>query len=197
MKKYMSLVALFLFLAMQAQSGFGIKGGYTYNADDGLFKSIDQTYQNKGKSSAGYHVGVFKKFNLTGIYILPELWYVNYKNEFENMDNSRVEIQYKRIDVPVSLGTDVFKIAHVQGGAVLSYYFEDEIDMNQVSDIQQDDIALGFQVGAGVSLDKFGFDVRYDFPLGDRETEWVQENNLNFQTESSPKLLHLSLSYTF
>lgn len=193
----MSFVALFFIVAIYAQSGFGIKGGYTYNADDGLFKTIDATYQAKGSGSDGYHLGVFKKFDLSGMYLQPEIWYVNYKNEFENQNNNSLEIQYKRIDVPVSLGTDLLKIFHFQGGAVLSYYFEDKINIGDISDIKQDDLAIGFQVGGGVSLDRFAIDLRYDFPLGERETEWVQDNNINFQTESSPKLMHLSLSYTF
>ena len=99
--------------------------------------------------------------------------------------------------MPVSVGTSIMSLGYIQAGPVLSYYFDDEIDINEISKLEQDEIALGFQIGGGVEFDRISVNLRYDFPLGDRETEWVQNNDLNFNTESSPKLLHLSLGYKF
>lgn len=197
MKKLFGLAAFLILFAVHAQNGFGIKGGLTYNADDGLLKTANNTYQAKGEGNAGYHLGVYKRLNFTGLYVQPEVWYVNYKNKFQDQTAREFDIQYKRIDVPVSIGTDILGVGYVQGGPVFSYYFEDKIDMNQVSDIKQDEIALGLQIGAGVQLQQFNVGLRYDFPLGDRTTEWVQNQDMNFQTESSPKLLHVSVGYSF
>ncbi|MDO5655012.1 MAG: PorT family protein [Flavobacteriaceae bacterium] len=197
MKKFLSLVAVIIMTGVYAQQGFGIKAGLTYNADDGLIKSANSAYQAKGEGSAGYHLGVYKRLSFTGLYVQPELWYVNFKNTYKDTSAREFDVQIKRIDVPVSLGTNVLGIGYVQAGPVFSYYFQDEIDMNQVSDIKQDDIALGLQIGAGVQLQQFSANLRYDFPMGKRSTEWVQNSNYNFQTESSPKLLHLSIGYSF
>ena len=197
MKKWIGLAAVLMMFSLNAQNGFGIKGGLTYNADDGLLTTANNTYQSNGEGSAGYHLGVYKRLNLTGLYIQPELWYVNYKNKFHDQSAREFDVQYKRIDVPVSVGTSILGMGYIQGGPVFSYYFEDNIDMNQVSDLEQDEIALGLQIGAGVQLQQFNVNLRYDFPLGDRTTEWVQNNDMRFQTESSPKLLHLSVGYSF
>lgn len=197
MKRILGFAAFLMLFTLNAQSGFGVKGGLTYNADDGLIKTANSTYQANGEGSAGYHLGVYKRFGLSGLYIQPELWYVNFKNKYEDQTAREFDVNYKRIDVSVSVGTDIMGIAYIQGGPVFSYYFEDDIDMNQISDVKQDEIALGLQIGGGVQLDKFNIGLRYDFPLGDRTTEWVHNNDLQFQTESSPKLLHVSLGYSF
>ncbi len=197
MRSIISILVLFVAVSLSAQSGFGVKGGLTYNADDGLFKSVDQAYQSKGEGSMGYNIGVYKRFALTGLYVQPEVMYVNYKSKFEDSARKDYEVTYKRIDVPVSVGTTVLKMGYVQAGPVLSYYFDDKIDVNELSNVKQDEIALAFQLGAGVELNNLSLNLRYDFPLGDRETEWVRDNDFNFNTESTPKLLHVSLGYRF
>lgn len=197
MKNLISIFVLFLFTAASAQSGFGVKGGLTFNADEGLFKTIDNNYETKGENSVGYHVGLYKRFSLTGLYIQPELMYVNYKNTFEDQMSREFDIKYQRLDVPISVGTNVLQLAYIQAGPVLSYYFEDDINLDDVQNLKQDEIALGFQIGAGVELNQLSLNLRYDFPLGDRESEWVRDSDLNFNTETTPKLLHLSLGYRF
>lgn len=197
MKNLISIFVLFLFTAASAQSGFGVKGGLTFNADEGLFKTIDNNYETKGENSVGYHVGLYKRFSLTGFYIQPELMYVNYKNTFEDQMSREFDIKYQRLDVPISVGTNVLQLAYIQAGPVLSYYFEDDINLDDVQNLKQDEIALGFQIGAGVELNQLSLNLRYDFPLGDRESEWVRDSDLNFNTETTPKLLHLSLGYRF
>lgn len=197
MKNLVSIFVLFVFTAVSAQSGFGIKGGLSFNADDGLFKSISSNYETKGENSVGYHVGLYKRFSLGGLFIQPELMYVNYKNSFEDQMSRDFDVKYQRVDVPISVGTNVLQLAYIQAGPVLSYYFEDDISMNDVQNLKQDEIALGFQVGAGVEFNQLSLNLRYDFPLGDRESEWVHESDFNFNTETTPKLLHLSLGYRF
>src|SRR5690606_32734366 len=122
MRSIISILVLFVATSLSAQSGFGVKGGLTYNADDGLFKSVDQAYQSKGEGSMGYNIGVYKRIALTGLYVQPEVMYVNYKSKFEDSARKDYEVTYKRIDVPVSVGTTVLKMGYVQAGPVLSYY---------------------------------------------------------------------------
>ncbi|MGI9525878.1 MAG: outer membrane beta-barrel protein [Weeksellaceae bacterium] len=192
-----SLLFLVLIIAGFAQAQIGVKAGLTYNADDGLYKSVENTYTNKGKGSMGYHVGIYKKFALTGLYVQPELWYVNYKNEFENQAGKDIDVKYKRIDLPISVGTSVLRLGYVQAGPVFSYYFDDKINIDEISEIEQTDIAVALQLGAGLSFQNYDIMLRYDFPLGDRETKWLQNSDYEFVTENSPKLLHVSVGYRF
>lgn len=195
MKKLLFLFGLII--STSAYSQIGIKAGFTYNADEGLYKSAENTYTNKGKGNSGYHIGIYKRFDLTGLYVLPEVWYVNYKTEFEDAAGKNVDVKYKRIDVPVSIGTKVLGLARIQAGPVFSYYFEDDINLDKIKDIEQDDISVALQVGAGVSLQSLDLSVRYDFPLGKRETKWINNSDYKFTTENSPQLLHLSIGYNF
>ena len=197
MRNIIGILILFVATSLSAQSGFGVKAGLTYNADKGLIETMDNTYQKKGDGSVGYHIGVFKRVNLTGFYVQPELMYVNYKNKFENELSRDLEVNYKRIDVPVSIGTSILQLGYIQAGPVLSYYFEDKVDLNEVSQLKQNDIALALQIGGGVEFNNLSVNLRYDFPLGDRQTDWAQSNGLNFKTESSPKLLHVGVGYKF
>ena len=197
MKNLISIFVIFLLTAASAQSGFGVKGGLTFNGDQGLFKTVNSNYETKGENSVGYHVGVYKRFALTGLYIQPELMYVNYKNSFEDQMSRDFDITYKRIDVPVSVGTQILQFGYIQAGPVFSSYFEDDISFNNVQNLKQDEIGIGFQVGAGVEFSQLSVNLRYDFPFGDLETQWVRESDFNFNTESTPKLLHLSLGYRF
>ena len=71
MKRILGFAAFLMLFTLNAQSGFGVKGGLTYNADDGLIKTANSTYQANGEGSAGYHLGVYKRFGLSGLYIQP------------------------------------------------------------------------------------------------------------------------------
>lgn len=193
MRKTFSLLFIFALINLQAQ--IGVKAGLTYNADKGLIESIDKGYKSKGEGSIGYHVGINKKFMLTGLFVEPEIWYVSYKNEYKLKGEESYDIQYKRIDVPVSIGTSILGLANIKAGPVFSYYFKDKLSLDDVADVKQKDLALGLQVGAGIELQKFSINLRYDFPIGKRETEFIQNKDLKFKTESTPTQLHLSIGY--
>lgn len=195
MRKAFSLLFIFALISLQAQ--IGVKAGLTYNADKGIIESLDEAYKSKGEGSIGYHVGINKKFMLTGLFVEPEIWYVNYKNEYKLEGGKSFDIQHKRIDVPVSVGTNILGLAEIKAGPVFSYYFKDELSLDKVTEVKQNDLALGLQVGAGVELQKFSINLRYDFPLGKRETEFIQNKELKFKTENTPKQLHLSVGYAF
>lgn len=195
-KTILSLFAMLCLVSVNAQ--FGVKAGLTFDADGGVFKALSDAYQKDGKGKVGYHVGIFKKINLPMIFIQPEVQYVNYEVEYTESNSNTFKTNYKRIDVPVSVGTNLFLgLAQVQIGSVLSYYFEDDIKMDDVSDIKQDDFSIGMQLGAAINLKKLVVSARYDFPIGKRETNFLDNNNISFQTDNTPKLLHLSLGYKF
>ncbi|MDO5509705.1 MAG: hypothetical protein Q4F57_03305 [Weeksellaceae bacterium] len=186
-----------LFMQGQILGGWGVKAGLTYNADAGVLSTANNVYSNSGSGNAGFHVGVFKPFSLGGFYVQPELWYVNTSSSYNTMEQRSVNINQQRIDVPVSLGMSVLNIARIQAGPLLSYYFQDNASLSDVTTVRQQDIALGMQVGASVQLAQFQGYARYDFGLGQRTTDFVQDNNVNFQTNNTPQMLHIGIGYVF
>lgn len=191
------LLILSMILSSSIYSQIGIKGGLTYNGENGLYKSISNTYSNKGKEEIGYHIGLYKKIKFSELYLQPELLYVSYQNEFKNETGNNFDLKQKRIDIPVSIGSSIFKFINIQAGPVLSYYFKDELSLENTNSINQKDFSLGLQVGTGISLSNLDITIRYDFPLEKHETNWVQNQNLKFTTEDTPRLLHISLGYRF
>lgn len=194
--KKITLLLLLVFTTV-AHAQIGVKAGLTFNNDEGIFKSVNTAYQQKGKNNVGYHIGVFKEFKLAGFFVEPEILYVTYKNKYLAETNEYFDVRYQRVDIPVSVGTTFAKLFKLQAGPVLSYYFKDNIDWKNVSDIKKDDFSIGLQLGAGVEFHKFHVDLRYDFPLSDRQTDFVKNQNLKFQTKNTPKLFHVSVGYEF
>lgn len=199
MKTGITVLFLLSAIVMQGQilGGWGVKAGLTYNADAGLLTTANNVHSNTGSGNAGFHVGVYKPFSLGGFFIQPELWYVNTSASYNTESQRALNITQQRIDVPVSLGMSVLNIARIQAGPLLSYYFRDDASLNEVQNISQQDIALGLQLGASVQLAQFQGYLRYDFALGDRTTEFVQDNNVRFQTNNTPQMLHVGIGYVF
>ncbi len=181
----------------QAQNlEFGLKAGAVFNSDKGVIKDTENIFRTKGEGKTGFQAGALLRASFAGIYIQPELLYTQFKNEYTE-GNQSVDITKKRIDIPVAIGKKFLAgIAHAQIGPTFSYYFEDDISFNQISNAKQDDFNVGMHIGAGVEISKFLFDLRYEFGFGKVGSEFVS-NNSSYRTEYSPKLLNLSVAYLF
>lgn len=191
----------FSFLAMNAMaqsSSFGIKAGAVFNADKGALSTAGDAWENKGKGSMGFQAGAMVRIKAGGIYVQPELLYTSFKNEYEARNGGEsFEVGKRRIDLPVNVGkTFVAGLVQVQAGPVLSYYFEDDISLSGVSNAERDEFNLGFQIGTGVNVKNFLFDVRYEFGFGKNVSKFVQ-NETGFATENRANLLNVSVGYFF
>ena len=199
MKKLFLVGFSLLALNTYAQSSsFGIKAGGVFNADKGVLTTAGEAWENKGKGSVGFQAGAMVRIKAGGVYVQPELLYTSFKNEYEAKDGGQsFEIGKRRIDVPVNVGkTFVAGLVHVQAGPVLSYYFEDDISLSGVTNAERDEFNLGFQIGTGLNVKNFVFDVRYEFGLGKNASTFVQ-NETGFSTENRSKLLNVSVGYFF
>ena len=176
---------------------FGLKGGLVFNSDKGeVFSNINDIYDNKGKGSTGFQAGALARVSLVGLYIQPELLYTQFKNEY-NVEGENLDVTKKRIDVPVAVGKKILGIAHIQAGPVFSYYFDDKLSVDELIKAKQDEFNLGLHVGAGVQVSKLLFDLRYEFGLGKVSSKFVDNQGYQYNTESRPKLLNLSVAYLF
>lgn len=199
MKKFLLLgFSLFALNAYAQSSSFGIKVGGVFNADKGVLKTLDGVYENKGKGSMGFQAGAMVRVKGAGFYVQPELLYTSFKNEYDDSSGDSFEIGKRRLDLPVNLGkTFVGGLVQVQAGPVFSYYFEDDISLSDFENAEYDEFNVGFQIGTGINVKNFVFDVRYEFGFGKMTSKFVHETFGDFETENRSKLLNLSVGYFF
>lgn len=180
---------------------FGIKIGGVFNADKGVIKTTDGVYNDKGKGSVGFQAGGIVRLKAGGLYVQPELLFTSFKNEYDDSFGNSFEIGKKRIDIPVNVGKSFAAgLVHFQLGPVFSYYFEDDLSLDEFSVAEKDEFNMGFQFGTGLRIKNFLFDLRYELGLGKNTTKFINDNiesSNGFQTENRSKLLNLSVGYFF
>jgi len=145
-----------------AQTSYGMKGGLNYGAT-GDYENFSQvagdvsTVEN-GKESTGYHLGAFAKFEFLGIFLQPELVYTSLKTEYKTFD-----YRMNKIDAPILLGLNVFGPINIKAGPSFQYVLNNDLENSdfEISDVDNE-ITLGYQLGAGLDLGRLGFDVRYE-----------------------------------
>jgi hypothetical protein len=196
--------ALFLFatvfglFAMQAQGGFGIKAGLSYNTN-GEFKEIinetENIIDNKGKGKSGFNVGVYGQLDLGPLYLRPELVYTKTTSEYE-INNQMESYKISKLDVPVLLGINVIGPLNVFAGPAFQYYLDNDLKGLNFESIEND-FSIGLNIGASLTFGRFGFDVRYERGFSENETEFINNNinNVNYRLDSRPEQLIFSLSY--
>ncbi len=192
--------SLFAMNSFAQNVDFGLKAGLVFNADKGLFKTIGETYEEKGKGSVGFQGGAMVRIKAGGLYVQPELLYTAFKNEFEEGGES-IDVKKSRLDIPVNVGTTfAMGLVQIQTGPVFSLNFEDTIDSDGINfpdPEDRDKIGLGWQVGTGVNIKNLNIDLRYEFGLGKNVTKYVISEFGEFQTENRSNMLNLSVGYFF
>lgn len=196
------LLSLFLFVLLSTQAQelkFGVKAGLNFNAKEGLLETINAASQvetYKASNQTGFHAGVFARVGLGGLFVQPELLYTRFKTEY-NANNTNFDLVSSRIDLPVNLGKKFLGIARVQAGPVFSYYLDEGIDLNNISELEQDNFSVGMQLGGGIDLsEKISIDARYEFGFNDLTTRFIQSSTA-FNVDERPNLLRISLGYSF
>lgn len=195
MKKLILAAFIIVSTGAMAQTSYGIKGGLNYGAtgDYETFSDVagDAT-TIEGKSKTGYHLGGFARFGFLGIFIQPELMYTRLNTEYGSMD-----YKLDKIDAPVLLGVNILGPLNIKAGPSFQYILKNELENSriEVSDVDNS-ITLGYQLGAGVSLGRLGFDVRYEGAFTDN-TAFTGTANENFTIDSRPSQWIFSLAYSF
>lgn len=168
---------------------FGAKAGVVFNANDGFWEGMGEV--SHGNGSTGFQVGALLRARLAGVYIQPELLYVQTTNEYD-----KGKVKTKSLDIPVGVGKRFLSIVHAQVGPTFSYYFEDKLDVNNFVNASQDQFGIGFHIGGGIQLKNLLFDLRYQKGFGKLTSEFVQGTS-RFKTENTPQQINLSVAYLF
>ncbi|TRO63882.1 outer membrane beta-barrel protein [Christiangramia sabulilitoris] len=201
MKKLLFFGFLILGAAsMQAQKAeFGLKGGLNYGAT-GDYESAQEgaedfasNFEEGGKNKTGFHAGVFAQFEVLGIFLRPELLYTELNTEYSTFD-----YKVQKIDAPVLLGLNVLGPLNIKAGPSFQYVLNNEIENSpfSIGDVE-DEISVGYQLGAGLDLGRLEFDVRYEGAFSENTAFGLNEMaSENFTVDSRPSQWILSLSYS-
>jgi len=199
MKKLMMFALMIGALNVSAQdASFGIKGGLNYGAT-GEYESISRLTDDfsgsfeDGENKTGFHAGFFGQFEILGIFIRPELVYTEMNTEYSQFD-----YKLQKIDAPVLLGINVLGPLNIKAGPAFQYILKNELENTNLSigDVENE-ISVGYQLGAGLDLGRLGFDIRYEGAFQDNQ---ALGGNLaadsGFTIDSRPSQWILSIAYT-
>ena len=200
MKKLMLLAIIFTGISLSAQNAsFGLKGGVNYGATGEYesFSDVSGDFNSSfedGENKTGFHAGVFAKLELLGIFVQPELLYSELNTEYSAFD-----YKLSKIDAPVLVGIHLLGPLNIKAGPSFQYILKNELENTRLSigDVEND-ISVGYQVGAGLDLGRLGFDVRYEGAFQDNVAEGGSGNSgftSGFAIDSRPSQWILSVSY--
>lgn len=197
MKKLFLIGFAALSMSAMAQSvDFGLKAGMAFNTDKGVFKTLNEAYETKGKGAVGYQAGAMIRAKFAGFYLQPEVLYTHFKNEYKE-GGETLEVKKNRIDIPINVGkTFALGLVQVQTGPVLSLNLSDKANHGFGSADKKDDMSLGWQVGTGLNFKKLNLDLRYEFGLGKTTSQFIQgAAGTDFKTENRTNMLNFTVGY--
>ena len=171
----------------QEKNSWGIKGGLNYNSNGDLLNEVSGIKENP-KSNTGYHFGFYKKVQVLGFFLRPELVYTETTSDYNGQ-----ELSLSKIDLPFNLGSGFIGPTYVFAGPSFQYILNGEFDgIDAQSGLK--DITLGANFGIGLKLNKLALDLRYQRGLNEKETRFVEQNvtdGVNIDLRSSQLILSL------
>ncbi len=183
-----------------AQLQFGIKGGMNFNSFEDI-KAVgsgnNTTNLSDANSKIGFHVGVYSQIKLpvVGLFVRPELVYTSLKAEYELEEKAELDLQ--KIDVPVLIGYKFLGVSQLYIGPAFQFILDSDFDYSNAGTISTTEFSLGLQIGGGVTLGKFGIDLRWERGLSKLETIVVNalDSSEKLEIDSRPNQVILGVSY--
>ncbi len=186
---------------LTAQSiDFGAKAGLNYNFGGDL-SEIKTELGNNAKNlisgadnKAGFHLGMWAKFDVLGLYVRPEFVYTQLNNSYDNTNrNVNTKFQTKKIDIPILIGAKIVGTLHVFAGPSFQFITKTDFSQSDFTNIKKKDFTAGLQLGAGLDLGRIGVDVRWEKGFSnDVDGEFA---NTNINVDNRPNQIIFSLSY--
>ncbi len=194
MKKILLIcAALFSLQAAHAQLSIGLRGGISTTDLDGkelLVRNgsdIDQLKLSVREAGYGVHFGLFTRLQIENVYIQPELLFnsnsVDFTVEelsdgFSTVKNER----YQYLDIPILIGIKKGPF-RLQGGPVAHIFIDSKSELFDINGYDQkfDESTWGYQLGVGLDIWKFLFDLKYEGSFnnaGDHISFFGQDYNL-------------------
>lgn len=190
---------LVLSLALLAITLAGYSQGFSFGPKVGLSQtSLDlksDQFKN-GESKFGYHVGVFARIGLGGLYLQPEVLYTQTQGQFtfdpDDQPIKEYEADFNRVDIPVMLGFKMFKLLRVQAGPIASINVNSKLKEagQTVQSADFKDATIGYQAGLGLDIGNLIIDAKYESSL-----DKFSGNVGNFQTDQRTNQWILSVGF--
>lgn len=197
MKKTLIVLCVMLLCALQmrAQSGFGIKGGLSYNS----MSDIEiENWESSFKKKTGFHAGILYKARLVGgLALQPELLYIQKGGNLEMMGKS-ADFKVHHIQLPVNLqwGIDLMLFRpFIMVSPYIGYAIANGDELKGLKWDNMNRFEYGIGLGAGLDIWKFQVTGRYCWDLGKvAEFEW---NGIDTFKGGKDKGFELSLAFIF
>jgi hypothetical protein len=209
MKKLLFAAAfLFTNFMTNAQLELGVKAGVNSIdlISDGIVikNGLDNFKVDFLGSAYGYHLGLYSRVKILGLYIEPAAYLnsnkVNYKlTDYTEGDilNDIVSENYTSLDIPVHAGikAGVFRL---YGGPVGHLHIASTSDLIKINGYKQKfkDAKYGFQAGFGLDLWKLRLDVAYEGNLG-KFADHINIGGNQFQFDSSASRVLGTVGFRF
>jgi hypothetical protein len=189
MKKILLITFLVFSTALsfaQEKNSWGIKGGFNYNSNGDLLNEVSGIKEDP-KSNTGFHFGFYKKIQVLGFFLRPELVYTETTSDYNGQ-----ELNLSKIDLPFNLGSGFIGPTYIFAGPSFQYILDGEFDgIDAQSGLK--DITLGANFGIGFKINKLALDLRYERGLNEKETRFVEQNVDGINIDLRPSQLILSL----
>lgn len=192
----LSITLLLTAFYANAQSGFGIKGGLSYNTNGSLKNDVNTVIDNEGNGKSGYNVGFYGKLDLGPIYVRPELVYTKTTSEY-TLNSQNEDYKIARLDMPVLVGLKLIGPLSIFAGPAFQYTLTNDFKGIEYDNIEND-FTVGFNFGAAVEIGRLGLDLRYERGFNENEATFIDKNisaNTTYRLDSRPEQIIFSLSY--
>lgn len=198
MKKGLFILMFIVTATASAQSSFGVKAGLNYGDNGEIefsdFSSTGEDVSKGADSKVGYHLGIYYRSEMGGLYLKPELLYTRTKSSYD-YNNENADYNISKLDLPVMLGVKIIGPVHVFAGPSFQYILDNEFDGVSVGDVENE-FTIGAQFGAGLQIGRISLDVRYERGLSENEAQVLDLNNPNGlkRVDSRPNQFILAVS---
>jgi len=186
------------------QVDFGMKAGVNYNFGGDFKELFSETGSNfedivtGADDRAGFHAGLYAKFNFMGMYIRPEFVYTKLTNYYENSSPlSNVDTKYsmQKLDIPLLFGTKIIGPLHIYAGPSFQYILDNDFSLGEIDDVGTKDFSVGLQIGTGLELGRLGIDVRWEKGFSNKVDATLFDTNIKL--DNRPNQIIFGLSYRF
>lgn len=198
-KRILALSVAFIAIVFyaNAQSGFGIKAGLSYNTNGELKEFVNDVgtiIDNKGNGKTGYNLGIYYKLDLGPIYLRPELVYTKTTSEYI-LNLETVDYKMASLDMPVLVGIKLIGPLNIFAGPAFQYILTNDFKGLEFNNIKND-YTVGLNFGASLEIGRLGLDVRYERGFTKNEAEFAGvDPNVTYRLDSRPEQIIFSLSY--
>ena len=214
MKRTVLMILVFV-IATSARGQFlmlGVKGGVcssTIQIDEAFdLAEGGKIIYYSGDATLGWHIGLFTRVSLGGLYIQPEALFSATGGEIQITEEGSIitpdiaSISLNKLDVPVLLGYKFGNTFRMYGGPVISLLQSEKTYINnkRVQGLMPDFSkgTIGYQAGLGLDISRLLIDLKYEnnlHALGESLTDPFTGTTFNTDTRNSQIILSLGLRF--